>query len=142
MGDCSFRELHERLLMGYVEEQWAKPNTGLISDQVKIPARWFDSIRHMDSAYLTTGRVWQKVFRTVDREGLGFDEKRKILGVVFEKWSRMDGLEARIEWGRWLLENGKGKEASGVMVGRGLELEQGWMGVLSHGRSRTQDNRP
>jgi U3 small nucleolar RNA-associated protein 6 len=106
MSDCSVRELHEKLLMGYVEEQWAKPNTGLISDQAKISAKWLDSIRHMDDAYLTTGRVWHKVFGMVEREGIDYDEKKKVLGIIFEKWSRMDRLEAKVEWAKWLL-NGK-----------------------------------
>lgn len=152
MRECSLRELHEILLMGYVtvveELLWAKPNTDiLISNQENISARWLDSIRHMDSAYLMTGRVWQKVFSILDREEWrsDSDEKGKILGIVFEKWRGMDGLEARLEWARWLLENGRGKEATTIMMVGGreeerLELEKRWVGVLEKGREAFSDS--
>lgn len=108
------RMVHEILLMGYVEE-WAQPNTGqLISDQENKSARWLDSICHMDGAYLTTGRVWQKVFKTMEESEVEDEEKKQILGIVYEKWRRMEEKEARKEWRRWLVENGKGKEASAI----------------------------
>ena len=142
-GDSSLRGLHEKLLIGYVtvvDELWAKSNTGLTSDQVNISARWVDLICRMDGVYLTTAKVWQTVFITVERKEWGseLDEKGKTLGVVFEKWRRKDALEATLEWARWLLQNGKGKEASAVMVagrrncgeGERLEMEKRWMSVL------------
>jgi hypothetical protein len=95
--------VHEILLMGYVEE-WTQPNTGLISDQC---ARWIDSICHMDSAYLTTARVWQKVFQRATETKLTDADKKKVLGVVYEKWRRLEETgEARKEWMSWVARVG------------------------------------
>jgi len=144
MRNASLGGLHETLLMSYVQvthEVQRKPGTGLTSDQSSDLAKWLHSIRHMASAYLTSGAVWQKVFTTLEGEekwGSGPDGKTQVLGEVYEKWRRKDAVEATLEWARWLLGNGKGKEAAEAVVvcGRSVgeeeraELEKRWMGMV------------
>lgn len=136
--------LHETLLISYVQtihEARTKPDSGRTSDQTAV---WLHSIRHMASAYLTTGRVWQKVFTTLEGDeswGSGPDGKRQVLGEVYEKWKQKDRFEATLEWARWLVANGKGKEASEVIVVGGrsvgedgrVDLERRWMGIVGKG---------
>ncbi|KAF9467295.1 U3 small nucleolar RNA-associated protein 6-domain-containing protein [Collybia nuda] len=146
MRDGRLRGLHETLLISFVRtahEGRGKPDSGLTSDQAEYSARWLHSVRHMARVYLTTGRVWQQVFSTIEEEDWGSEsrEKRQVLGEVFEKWRQKDELEATLEWARWLLSSGKGKEATEAVVvgcrsigeeGR-VELERRWMGIV--GRS-------
>lgn len=143
--------LHETLLMSYVRvmhEVQTKPDSGLTSDQTTV---WLHSIRHMASAYLTSGRVWKKVFLTLEGDegwGSGADGKRQVLGEVYEKWQRKECLEATLEWARWLLANKKGKEASEVVVaggrslgeGKRVELEKQWMGIVGGTMMAGQSN--
>lgn len=145
MRDASLRGLHETLLISYVRtahEGRAKPDSGSTSDQRGSSARWLHSVRHMARAYLTTGRVWQQVFRTIEAEDWGSEPhgKRQVLGEVFEKWRGKDELEATLEWARWLLANGKGKEATEAVVVGGrsvgeegrVEMARRWMGIVGN----------
>ena len=73
MRDASLRGVHETLLLSYVTAlHEARRKPGLLdgSDQGQGSGNWLDSIRHMAKGYLTTGKVWQKVFITVE-EGPG-----------------------------------------------------------------------
>lgn len=132
--------LHETLLMGYVRtlhEVRTEPGSGGTSDQGLV---WLHSIGHMASAYLMTGRVWQQVFNMVKEEeswGSSPEWKEQVLGEVYERWQRADRGEATLAWARWLLEAGKGREASAIVVGSGrmvgLGLEKGWMEIVNQG---------
>ncbi|GLB37280.1 putative U3 small nucleolar RNA-associated protein 6 [Lyophyllum shimeji] len=144
MRNASLGGLHETLLMSYsqvIHEVQTKPGTGLTSDQGLDSAKWLHSIRHMASAYLTSGAVWQKVFTLLEGEenwGSGRDGKRQVLGEVYEKWRRKDAVEATLEWARWLLGNGKGKEAAEAVVACGRSvgedaragLEKRWISMV------------
>ncbi|KAF5386261.1 hypothetical protein D9615_002379 [Tricholomella constricta] len=143
MRNASLGGLHETLLISYVRvmHEVQKPETGLTSDQGSVSAKWLHSIRHMASAYLTSGAVWQKVFTTlVEEENWGSepDGKRQVLGEVYEKWQGKDAVEATLEWARWLLGNGKGKEGAEAVVACGrsvgeeerARLEKRWMSMV------------
>jgi U3 small nucleolar RNA-associated protein 6 len=145
MRDAALRVLHETLLISYVKtahEGRAKPDSGSTSDQADNSASWLHLVRHMARAYLTTGKVWQQVFSIVEGEDWRSEPhgKRQVLGEVFGMWRRKDELEATLEWARWLLENGKGKEATEAVVVGGrsvgsegrVELERRWMGIVGN----------
>ncbi|KAF8995433.1 U3 small nucleolar RNA-associated protein 6-domain-containing protein [Cyathus striatus] len=142
MVDSSLSGVHEELLIGYVNsmhEAIKEPVSGTMSDQEAVwSARWVDGIRHMASKYLTTGRVWREVFRVTEETGNEDDEQGRILEEVYEMWRREEGVEATVEWARWLLGHGKGREGSEVVMRarswmseteRG-EVERGWKAVL------------
>jgi len=115
MQDVSLRGVHEALLVRYVSvlhEVGFEPNSGVMSDQEK---GWLHWIRHMAKSYLTTGRVWRQVFARVS-EACEEEEKEKVLGEIFELWRKDEGVEATIEWGRWLLSHGRGREATEIVM--------------------------
>ncbi|TFK44537.1 U3 small nucleolar RNA-associated protein 6-domain-containing protein [Crucibulum laeve] len=147
MGDSSLRAVHEMVLMRYVtvlHEEMKVPVAGVTSDQeAKASAKWQHSIRHMAGKYLTTGRVWQKVFTVVEGTDEALwateaDGKRAVLSEVYEQWRKNDGIEATVGWAGWLMGHGKGKEATEVVMsarswvseGERTELEERWKGVL------------
>lgn len=118
MQDVSLRGVHEALLVRYVgvlHEVGVEPNSGLMSDQEKGCVNWLHWIRHMAKTCLTTGRVWRQVFARVS-EACEEGEKEKVLGEIYELWKKDEGIEATIEWGRWLLVHGKGREATEIVM--------------------------
>jgi len=141
MRDSSLRDIHEMLLMKYVTMTHGgvpdRENRCTSDQQGRL-----DLVRHMASAYLPTGRVWQKVF-TLEMEerepSADAEAKAKILGEVFEMWRRKDGVDATLAWVGWLMRNGKGREAKEVIVrarswlgdGERTEVEKGWTGILN-----------
>lgn len=138
MQDVSLQGVHEALLVRYVSvlhEVGVEPNSGLMSDQEKGRVNWLDWIRHMAKSYLTTGRVWRQVFARVS-EACEEEEKEKVLGEIFKWWRKDEGVEATIEWGRWLLVHGKGREATEIVM-KGMHcfdkeiLEVRWREELS-----------
>lgn len=133
MRNASLQGVHEMLLMSYVtvmHEARANAAIGWTSDHGSD--YWLHLVHHMGRAYLTTGKVWRKVFFTLAE--IEMDGKRKLLGEVFEKWRKKDGMEATVKWASWLLRNGQGKEAGEVVIGAksrlGIELERRWMEEL------------
>jgi U3 small nucleolar RNA-associated protein 6 len=73
-------------------------------------------IRETAGEYLATARVWANIFRLEAEAGDDPTERGRVLQEVFELWRRKDGVEATVAWGRWLLMNGRGKEAINVVV--------------------------
>ncbi|RDB24910.1 U3 small nucleolar RNA-associated protein 6 [Hypsizygus marmoreus] len=128
MRDGSLTGVHETLLMRYVRVMHEVPGTGFESDQEGDSAKWLHSIRHMASAYLTTGAVWQEVFSIFEEEGF------EVLREVYERWSGLDEKGAGLAWAQWLNKQGRGVEAAAVIrtVGRRMgdgelaELETEW----------------
>ena len=39
-----------------------------------------------------------------------------MLEEVYQVWRRKDGETASMEWAKWLLQHGKGKKASAIML--------------------------
>ncbi len=120
MGCGWLRGVHERLLMSYVtvihEVMMVQERT---SDQNsnKIWVRWMDEVRQIGRRYLTTDRVWQKVFRMiVDTDTWNSSSKEEVLGAVYEEWRQKNRVEAVVEWGQWLVAHGKGGVASGMVA--------------------------
>lgn len=110
--------VHEMLLIKYVERLYSarrEPTDGQSSDQATKRSEW-DRVCHMDESYLTTGNVWQQVFR-LEAHGGGEATLRE----VYERWRRTDVEGASVEWAKWLLGHGRGAEASRVVQGAGLE---------------------
>ncbi|KAK0437529.1 U3 small nucleolar RNA-associated protein 6-domain-containing protein [Armillaria borealis] len=105
--------VHEMILMRYVTVLYKDrtvPKSGQSSDQQTKRSEW-DRVRHMDDAYLTTGKIWGEVFRLEAQAG-----KEEMLEEVYQVWRRKDGETASMEWAKWLLEHGKGKKASAIML--------------------------
>ncbi|KAG5650270.1 hypothetical protein H0H81_012782 [Sphagnurus paluster] len=136
--------LHASLLMSYVgvmHEVHREPVPGQTSEQGSYSARWLASVRHMASAYVTTGEVWQLVFRTMAEDGTEWEGKEKVLGEVYGQWQCKNEIEATLEWGKWLLGAGQAQAAAEAVAGcaRRLgeserrELEKRWMGMLMSG---------
>ncbi|KAJ3984445.1 U3 small nucleolar RNA-associated protein 6-domain-containing protein [Lentinula detonsa] len=137
VGDPS---LHEQVLLEYVtafQKSRCKPSE-LNSDQVaNEPAKAFklQNLRHMQSRFINTGKVWQKMFQLEAEEEKG---DAIVLKEIYELWRKANVLEATIAWAEWLLKNGKGKEASGLIVrSKGSvgqkeqeEMETEWVRVM------------
>ncbi|KAF9059793.1 U3 small nucleolar RNA-associated protein 6-domain-containing protein [Rhodocollybia butyracea] len=103
--------LYEELLLGYVTTFGSKP----------------EALRR----FLCTGKVWQKTFQMQVETG----GKEQVLREIYESWRKQDMIEATITWAEWLLNNGKGKEASELIVrSKGSvgekEMEARWVRVL------------
>lgn len=100
-------------------------------------------VRRIGTEYLATARVWAKVFATEATVGRYKDAEgqQQVLGEIYELWRMKDELEATVAWAKWLLNNGRGKEAGTVVVTGGCrlkeaerqELEKRWAGTLREG---------
>ncbi|KAJ4493967.1 U3 snoRNP protein [Lentinula edodes] len=115
VGDSS---LQEHLLLGYVAALMvsrSRPTAGDDSDQVankSAKALNLQKLRHMQSRFLNTGKVWQKMFQLeAEQNGSAI-----VLEEIYELWRKANVVEATIAWAEWLLKNGKGKEASVLIV--------------------------
>ena len=88
LGSSFLRGVHEVLLMSYVtvlKEVCQRPEAGMTSDQG--PSwKWLDAVRHMDSMYLTTGRVWLGMFGSVAGGERGDKETERILEEIYGHW--------------------------------------------------------
>ncbi|KAK0213041.1 U3 small nucleolar RNA-associated protein 6-domain-containing protein [Desarmillaria ectypa] len=105
--------VHEMILMRYVTVLYKDrtvPKSGQSSDQHTKRSEW-DRVRHMDNAYLTTGRIWGEVFRLEAKAG-----KEEMLEEVYQVWRRKDAETATTEWAKWLLQHDKGKKAGAIML--------------------------
>ncbi|KAG6920097.1 hypothetical protein DXG01_010165 [Tephrocybe rancida] len=133
MRNASLSGLHETLLIRYVRvlhEVHGKPETGLTSDQGTDSGRWLGSIRHMASAYLTSGAVWQKMFVVLEGERWGSDPKKAVLGAVYEEWKARDMVSATISWAKWLACNGEGVAAASLVGKSGKLVIEEWSRVV------------
>ncbi|KAJ3861211.1 U3 small nucleolar RNA-associated protein 6-domain-containing protein [Lentinula novae-zelandiae] len=115
VGDSS---LQEHLLLGYVAALMVSrstPISGDDSDQVankSAKALNLQKLRHMQGRFLNTGKVWQKMFHLEAEE----NGSAIVLEEIYELWRTANVVEATIAWAEWLLKNGKGKEASVLIV--------------------------
>ncbi|GAW00323.1 u3 small nucleolar rna-associated protein 6 [Lentinula edodes] len=97
VGDSS---LQEHLLLGYVAALMSAKALNL------------QKLRHMQGRFLNTGKVWQKMFHLEAEE----NGSAIVLEELYELWRTANVVEATIAWAEWLLKNGKGKEASVLIV--------------------------
>ncbi|KAG7446482.1 uncharacterized protein BT62DRAFT_1021837 [Guyanagaster necrorhizus] len=110
--------VHEMILLRYltvVYKDRTVPKSGQSSDQQTKRSEW-DRVRHMDDAYLTTGRIWGEVFRLEAKAG-----KEEMLEEVYQVWRRKEAETASVEWAKWLLKHGRGKKASAIMLQGGYK---------------------
>lgn len=127
MRDSSRSDVHETLLISYANLHVEIDSTNRGS-----------FIRKVGTAYLPTARVWADIFTSEVGRGPAADYS--LLRDVFEFWRKKAGLEATIAWGRWLLTNGRGIEASRLVVSARtyldeaacLGLEKQWTAALDH----------
>ena len=127
MRDSSRSGVHETLLMQYATLHVDGNNIKLLGERV----------RKMATEYLATARVWAKVFSLLVENSA----EHKMFQEVYEMWREKDSIEATIAWGRWLLMNGRGKEATAVVVRarsclkepERMELEKQWAVTLDEG---------
>jgi len=110
MRDSSKSDMHEILLVQYVALHVAVPSgTGRQTAGQRIRF-----IHEIAREYHPSAKVWAKMFSLEAEDGdtgLG-----QVLQEVFELWRTKDEIEATVTWGRWLLRNGRGKEAMEAMV--------------------------
>ncbi|KAJ3809081.1 U3 small nucleolar RNA-associated protein 6-domain-containing protein [Lentinula lateritia] len=115
VGDSS---LQEHLLLGYVTALMvsrSRPISGDDSDQVANKSAKvlnLQKLRHMQGRFLNTGKVWQKMFHLEAEE----NGSAIVLEEIYELWRTANVVEATIAWAEWLFKNGKGKEASVLIV--------------------------
>ncbi|KAJ3891268.1 U3 small nucleolar RNA-associated protein 6-domain-containing protein [Lentinula edodes] len=116
--EVSDSSLQEHLLLGYVAALMVSrstPVSGDDSDQVankSAKALNLQKLRHMQGRFLNTGKVWQKMFHLEAEE----NGSAIVLEELYELWRTANVVEATIAWAEWLLKNGKGKEASVLIV--------------------------
>lgn len=122
---CS-SNMHETLLMKYGTEHVGAKDAAV-------------AVRRIAAEYLATARVWSAVFsKTGERGFKSTEEQHRVLEEIYELWRQKDGLEATVAWAKWLLNNGRGKEAGTVVVtgerrlkeAERIELEKRWTVVL------------
>jgi U3 small nucleolar RNA-associated protein 6 len=97
-----------------------------------------ERVRKMAANYLATARVWAKIFALLVENSA----EHKTFQEVYEMWREKDSIEATIAWGRWLLMDGRGKEATAVVVrarsclkeSEKVELEKRWAVTLDEER--------
>jgi len=127
MRDSSKSDVHETLLIAYA------------TLHVEIDSsRRGDCVRKIGTAYLPTAKVWATMFASEASRGEAADDS--LLRDVFAFWREKARVEATVAWGRWLLKNGKGKEASSLVAGARallddaacLDLEKQWTTALDH----------
>ncbi|KAJ4468301.1 U3 small nucleolar RNA-associated protein 6-domain-containing protein [Lentinula aciculospora] len=115
VGDSS---LHEHLLLEYVtalHKSRSKPISEIKSDQVaneSAKALKLQELHHMQSRFINTGIVWQKMFQLEAEE----NGDATVLNEIYELWRKANVMEATMAWAGWLLRNGKGIEASALVV--------------------------
>ncbi|KAF9268817.1 hypothetical protein L218DRAFT_954258 [Marasmius fiardii PR-910] len=133
LGDSRLQRVHEELLMSYVSlltgrgvdpaaEEGANQNSVFMNDSESHAESWKRGIRYMQRMCFPSGRVWQKAFM-LSKQGFGED----LLRDIYESWRRREEVDATVEWARWLLENGKGREAMEVILrSNNREVEERW----------------
>ncbi|KAK7035217.1 U3 snoRNP protein [Paramarasmius palmivorus] len=138
MRDSSLRDVHELLLMSYVSvlsESRQVPETGRTADtnqETNHLANWLIGMRHMQRTFLTTGKVWQKAF-TLEMQGAG---DTAVLREIYEFWRRVDLVESTVEWAKWLLKTGNGKEAKDVVSrSNNEEVRERWRMLVEKGEA-------
>ncbi|KAJ3775345.1 U3 snoRNP protein [Lentinula raphanica] len=138
--------IYEHLLLEYVtalhESRCNRPTPGLGSDSDQVAnesAKALDmqrqQLRHMQTRYVISENVWKKMFQLEETIG---DATSTVLEEIYEQWRKTDVVEATMGWAQWLLKNGKGKEASTLIVrSKGSvgqkeqeELEREWVRVI------------
>ncbi|KAJ3727158.1 U3 small nucleolar RNA-associated protein 6-domain-containing protein [Lentinula raphanica] len=140
--------IYEHLLLEYVtalhesrcNRPGPTPGLGSDSDQVaNESAKALDmqrqQLRHMQTRFIISEKVWKKMFQLEETIG---DATSTVLEEIYEQWRKTDVVEATMGWAQWLLKNGKGKEASTLIVrSKGSvgqkeqeELEREWVRVI------------
>ncbi|KAJ3758844.1 U3 snoRNP protein [Lentinula raphanica] len=136
--------IYEHLLLEYVtalHKSRCRPTPGLVSDSDQVAnesAKALDmqQLRHMQTRFIISEKVWRKMFQLEEIIG-----DRTVLEEIYEQWRKTNVVEATIGWAQWLLKNGKGKEASTLIVrSKGSvgqkeqeELEREWVRVIGEG---------
>lgn len=79
-------------------------------------------VRRIGTSYLPSARVWKEVF---GQESSAADELAafsvpgvldSVLQAAYEQWRRKDGVDATVEWAKWLLKHSRANEAKDVVV--------------------------
>ncbi|KAJ3824206.1 U3 snoRNP protein [Lentinula raphanica] len=136
--------IYEHLLLEYVtalHKSRCRPTPGLVSDSDQVAnesAKALDmqQLRHMQTRFIISEKVWRKMFQLEEIIG-----DRTVLEEIYEQWRKTNVVEATMGWAQWLLKNGKGKEASTLIVrSKGSvgqkeqeELEREWVRVIGEG---------
>ncbi|KAG7090891.1 hypothetical protein E1B28_009970 [Marasmius oreades] len=141
IGDSGLQGVHEELLMSYVSllagqevppatEEAADHNLGVTNDSKSHAESWKRGIRYMQRTCFPSGRVWQQAFMRSKQGCVGEDMLRDI----YECWRRGEEEDATVEWARWLLENGKGKAATDVILrSNNRAVEERWRRLVAAG---------
>ena len=116
-----------------------QPDSGPPSTRPPFLEARLARVRRIGTAYyVPSARVWSEVFEqesSADSSpaaaasgaipgdvGSGLysrvdvDGDARVLGSIYEFWRLQDGVGATIAWATWLLRNGKGKDATGVIA--------------------------
>jgi hypothetical protein len=93
------------------------------SDQVS--AKWLHEVRQIGRSYLTSSRVWQKLFSVVEEEAWS-EGKYEVLGAAYSAWRAMDAEGAGITWAAWLASHGRGAEAGAVARALSPSAQEEW----------------
>jgi len=109
MRDSSRSDIHEILLMQYATLHVGGSDRPVVGERIRF-------VRETAGEYLATARVWGNIFLLEAAAGDDAAERGGVLQEVYELWRQKDVVEATVAWGRWLLMNGRGKEAMNVVV--------------------------
>lgn len=129
MRDPLLQSIHEQLLLSYTKLMYTR----------SLPHAQRNAFIHeLSSTFLTTGAVWDLVFTS---ESSLQEAEEGILKSIYEKWREKhhsQAVNAALAWGTWLLEGGRGKEASDAIMStrclledcEEIDLERRWSEVL------------
>ncbi|KAI1796429.1 U3 small nucleolar RNA-associated protein 6-domain-containing protein [Ganoderma leucocontextum] len=138
-----------------------EPDSGPPSTRPSFLEARLARVRRIGTAYVPSARVWTEVFEQESSAGSSqaaasgavpglysgdVDGDARVLGSIYEFWRQQDGVGATIAWATWLLRNGKGKDAAGVIArvrsvlgqADGEAVESKWKTILD-GDARGED---
>ena len=137
----SFRLVHDSLL-----ERCAEVLKVISSHSARLT-----HFRRLNTAYLLDADAFKVFF---DAEvSRGDDESKasgELLREIYLAWRRRDVADASLAWARWLLAQGKGREAADVIQRARVEvdgetklkLEDGWRRVCDESTKSQEKRRP
>jgi U3 small nucleolar RNA-associated protein 6 len=80
----------------------------------RLAARWMQEVALITRRYLTTGRVWQRLFELMGDDRWEEGQER-VLAAAYEEWRKHDAVSAAVSWAGWLVGRGRGSEGSEVV---------------------------
>jgi len=122
----SFRTVHDGLLLQCADQL----------KRIPTPQGRLSYFRNMTNSYLPDAPAFEACFHA-EISLASEAQSQEVFEAIYYAWRRRDVVRATLAWSTWLLEKGRGKEASDVVQRARVEageqrqeLEDGWREVL------------